>query len=486
MDLKTKVIKSTGWFTAIRLWTQALSWGVSLILARFFLSPEDYGLFGMAMGMIAFFELFQEMGLGAAIIQRQDISRRQVNGVFWVVMSTSFFLFLSTFFAGNVAAWFYDEPRLVWLVRALGLMFLLNALGTVPFSLLSKEIDFRRRSLAEAISVTLSVGVSIGLAYYGYGFWALVGGQLFRFAVKNIGLCVLCRWAPSFDASFVGMKDILKFGLHTSGANAVKTLSPITNTMIIAKVLGSSALGFYSMAGTVGTNPLHKLFTSVITQLSLPIFSKLQNDDVQLKKYFLKISKYLALIGLPSQIGMILVGADLIIVLLTDKWMPILELFQVFCLGGIFYILPLPSSPVLTARGKPNIVFWFQVISSIVMVIGCVIGVQFGLRGVALTWVVTFPTLRTCLLLLSLRELRLSPVEYVENIKGPLMATILMAVAVLSVRDFALIGMEPLIRLIIGVTVGAVVYGSMLMLLDRQLVPEFRNIASEMFSRSRA
>ena len=484
-SLKTKAIKATGWYTAVRIWTQVLSWGVSLLLARVYLSPEDFGLFGLALSMIAILELFQEMGLGAAIIQKQNISRSQVNGIFVVIFSIGVVLLVCSFVAGNIAAWFFDEPRLVWLVRVLGFMFLLNAVGTVPYSLLSKELDFRRRSLSEAMSVTLSAGVSIYLAYQGFGFWALVGGQLFRAAVKNIGFCVLVGWHPSLDVSFVGLKDTLKFGLHISGASGLKTLSGIVNTMIVAKILGSGALGFYSMATTLGTNPLHKLFTSVINQLSLPIFSKLQNDVPHLGKYFLKISKYLALIALPSQVGMFLIGADLILVLLTEKWMPILELFQYFCIGGIFYILPLPSSPVLTARGKPRIVFWFQALFAVIMGVGYLLGAQFGLGGIGLAWFLTFPTLRAFLLLLSLKELNLSPLDYFKNIQEPILATGLMTFAVFCARDFGLMGADSIVRLISMVIIGAGVYAVSLMVLDRRLVPEFKDIASEMFSRAR-
>ena len=482
MDLKTKAIKGTAWYTAVRLWTQSLSWAVTFLLARFYLSPEDYGLFGMAMAIIAVFELFQEFGLGSAIIQRQDISRQQVNAVFWIVMTISFALFLLTFWAGNLASWFYDEPRLTWLVRSLGIMFLLNAVGMVPYSLLSKEIDFRRRSLAEAAGVTLSVGVSIGLAYYGYGFWALVGGQLVKFVVKNFSLCLLCKWVPSLDVSFVGMKQILRFGLHVSGANGVRTLSSFINTLIIAKILGSSALGFYSMATSLGTNPFHKLITSVITQLSLPVFSKLQSEDVELRKFFLKISKYLALVALPSQIGMLLIGEDLVIVLLTEKWLPILELFEVFCITGIFSMLQLPSVPVLAARNQTKIVFNFQVYSSVALGIACLVGVQWELHGIAMAWLIVFPITRLISLNLALKELKLKPIDYIEDIWSPLLGTMVMAASILSLNHFWISEMEAMTRLVVDVITGALVYGCLLVVKDKPLLEEIKGIVQALLS----
>jgi len=483
MELKTKAIKSTGWYTANRLWTQGLSWGVTLILARL-LSPAEYGLFGIAMAVIATMELFQQFGLGAAIIQRQNLSKQQINAMFWIAVVPGFILFLLTFLVGDVIARFYDEPKIIWLLRILGFMFFLNALGVVPNSLLSKAIDFRSRSIAESLAVTISVFISVSLAYLGFGVWALVGGQLVRFTVRNLSLCVLCRWRPSFEVSFQGMKEVLGFGLRVSGANAVKVFSHFVNTLIIGKLLGSSAVGLFAMANAVGTNPLHKLFTSVLSQISFPIFSKLQDDVVELRKYFLKITKYLAMVALPAQIGLTLVGQDLIVVMLSEKWLPILELFQVFCINGIFYIVYLPMTPILTARGRSSTVLRFQIFSAVVTGIAVLLGAQRGLSGVAFGLLLTFPCLRTILLIVSLHEIKLSGMRYIQNILTPLFATIVMGIAVIGSQYFLAQEMGHIQKLILSVGVGSITYGVMIFGIDRRLGLEIKNILEEMFSRS--
>src|SRR5687768_14177820 len=140
MDLKTKAIKSTVWYVGTRVWVQALSWGVTLVLARL-LSPEDYGLFAMAFTVITFMELFQEFGLGVSIIQRPNMSKFQINAIFWLLAGASILIVVFTFLGAEFASRFYEEPRLVWMIRILSLSFLFNSLGVVPYSLLTKEID---------------------------------------------------------------------------------------------------------------------------------------------------------------------------------------------------------------------------------------------------------------------------------------------------------------------------------------------------------
>ena len=144
-SLRTRAVKSAAWYGATRLWGQLISWAVTVLLARL-LAPEDYGLYAIALSVLAMVELLQEFGLGTALIQRQDLTRAQVSAVFWVVASTSLLLTGLTMVAAGAISRIYGEPGLAWPLRLLCLTFLLNSLGTVPYSLLTKNINLRRRS----------------------------------------------------------------------------------------------------------------------------------------------------------------------------------------------------------------------------------------------------------------------------------------------------------------------------------------------------
>lgn len=486
MDLKARVIQSTAWFAVTRMWMQTASWAVTLVLARI-LTPADYGLFAMAQSVTTLLELLQELGLGTAIIQRQNLTKPQINAIFWIVAGVSLVLTVLSFFIAPVAAWYYEEPRLVWMVRMLGVTFLLNSLGTVPYSLLTKEIDFRRRSLAEAFGVIVSIGASLALAYLSYGVWALVLGQLVRVAVRNVALLLFCGWIPTLNVSFLGVGEAMKFGLRVAGASIAKTSSTLASTLIIGRALGGNSLGLYSMADSLGTsNPIHKFSTSVINQLSLPVFSKLQEDEVELRKYFLKISKYLAMLALPMQVGMTLVAPDLVPVLLSEQWLPIVGLVQAFSLGGIFFILPLPSAPLLTARGKAQKVLRISVVTAGIIIAAYAVGVQFGLLGVAVAWLIAFPVMRLWLLVESLKEIGLSFVTYVKNILCLIAATLTMAVVVLSLRVVFSQLDGPVGRLVLEVSTAVLVYVSVLHITDRGLSTEVRSLVQGILVESRA
>ncbi|MGH7279086.1 MAG: lipopolysaccharide biosynthesis protein [Candidatus Rokuibacteriota bacterium] len=486
MELRTRAIKSTAWYAGIRVCLHAVTWSVGIVLARL-LSPADYGLFAMALAAIAFFELFQEFGLGTAIVRHQKLTAGQINAVFWIIFSASVGVTALAFVAAPAAARVFDEPRLVWMIRALGLTFLLNAVGMVPYNLLTRDIDLRRRSLAEAAGTIVSAGVAIAVAWHGHGVWALVAGHVARAFVRNTGMLVACGWFPGSHVSFDGIRKVLRFGMHVAGSGIVATLAGVLNRTVIGRFLGGHDLGMWEMAGSLGRrNPVHKVSTSVINQLSLPVFAKLQSNDDQLRRYFLRISKYLAVLSLPMQVGMALVAHDLVELLLTAKWLPMVPLLQAFCIGGILSVLPLPSAPLLTARGRADAVFRVATVSGVVLSAAVLVGVQWGLVGLITAWLLVSPALRAWLLLLSLREVKLSVGAYLAGIAPAGLAATAMAVVILGLRLLVASSLGLIERLAFDVCIGATVYVATLLLLDRRLGPEMKIIASELLAPSRA
>jgi PST family polysaccharide transporter len=474
------MVTSAAWYAGTRAWMGLVQWAVGILLARLLL-PQDYGLFAMALSVIAVLELLQNLGLGTAIIQRQDLTPRHLNAVFWIMLGVSLAIAVVAVGGSVLAAHVYGEPRLIWMVRLLALSFVLDAVGLVPYNLLTKEIEFRGRSLAEALATVVSAVTALVCAYLGFAFWALVIAHLARSVVRNAGMLMAARWWPGLDVTFTGMRSVVGFGLRIAGAQVIYTLSGATQTAILGRLLGAVDLGYYSMASSLGKrNPLHKVSTSVINQLSLPVFSKIQTDDVQLRRHFLKVSKYLAALAMPMQLGMALVALDLVLLLLTDKWLPIVTFVQIFAVGGILDIMPLPSTPLLTARGKSQLVVKVATVNAISMTLVYLIGVRWGLMGVAAGWLVGHSMVRSFLLYLSLREIGLSVGRYLETLYSPILASLAMVGVMLSLRGFIPGAAGSVEHLLVTVAVGAVSYAIVLLLLDRGFWMELGGIVREL------
>ena len=483
-NLRVRAIKSTAWLLTFRLGSQLITWAVSILIARF-LTPADYGLFAMALTVVASIELLRELGLGAAIIQRHDLTAEHLNTIFWIVALVSMVLVAVLWISAEAAAAFYAEPRLVWVLRILGITFLLNVIGFVPYSLLTKEIEFRRRSMAAMMGAVSSSVVALSLAYTGYGVWALIIGQLTNAAILNAALVVSAWWLPGFRLSFRNIGEILKFSLRLAGVSVIGLCSPIANQAIVGRFLGGPALGLFTMAETLAEAP-HKISSAVIHQLSLPIFAKLKSQETELRKYFLTITKYVALAAFPLQVGMALVAQDLVVVVLTAKWAPMIGLFQVFCVGKLAHILALPPQPLLVARGRAGALLKLNVVAATATAAAILLGTKVGLLAVGIAWLIAFVLLKVVMLLLALREVGIRVRTYIDYIRPSLLATIAMSAAVLIARYVGATGSTAIQRLAFEVILGALVYVAMLLIVDRKLVSEVKSIIQDMFASSRA
>ncbi len=482
--LRARAVKSAAWYGATRVWGQAISWTVTILLARV-LTPQDYGLFAIALSVLAFLELLQEFGLGTAIVQQQDLTPQQVNAVFWIVATTSVALTAVTFVAAGPISAFYGEPRLAWTLRVLCLTFLLNSLGMVPYNLLTKDINLRYRSLAEACGVATSAVVALLFGYHGYGIWALVLGHLARALILNTALAILARWLPSFDVAFQGMRRVMTFSLQVAATQILSSFNLALQTMILGRLLGGGAVGLYSMGQSLAEGP-HRVSTAIINQVSLPVFSNLQRNDALLKVYYLKISKYLAAVSLPIQAGLLLTAADLIPLLLSDKWGGIVTPFRLFCVESAIVVMTLTSSPLLTARGRPDLLFRVSLLSVFLQVMAILAGAPFGLAAVVAARLLAIVILRSSVLVLGLRELGFSVLAFLQNLLSPVTATGLMAVAVLLADFLPLPNAGRLEHLAIRVVVGAVAYPIALLFLDRNLGSDVKTMARDLFSASKA
>ncbi|HXH83275.1 MAG TPA: lipopolysaccharide biosynthesis protein [Candidatus Tectomicrobia bacterium] len=477
-ELRTRAVKSTAWYSVTRLGIQAVGWATAILLARY-LSPADYGLFSMSLAVIALIELLQELGLGVAIVQRHDLSRPQINALFWILTGLSLAVATVAVLVAPWAAAWYEEPRIAGLVRVLAAALVLHAIGLVPYNLLTRELEFRGRSLAEAAGTIVSALTAVSAAVLGHGVWALVAGHLARALVRNAALLAAARWRPGLSVSFAGLRDVLRLGLNVSGANLVGTVGGVVRTSVIGRFLGGHDLGLYEVAASLGQrNPLHKVSTSVLNQLSLPMFSKLQRRDDDLRWYFLRISRYLALLALPMQVGMAMIAHDLVLVVLTEKWLGAVPLLQVFCLGGILSVLALPSTPLLTARGRADLVFRRTTVGTLVSLGALLAGVPFGLTGVIVAWALTYPLLRLWLLVQSLLEAGVPAARYLATIAPAAGATAAMAIALLLARWLGVPWPSPYHGIVGEVVIGAVAYALALLALDRRVIAECRMVAA--------
>jgi O-antigen/teichoic acid export membrane protein len=454
--VRNQVIKGVFWLASAKAIGQVLTWIISIVVVRL-LSPQDYGLMGMAILFTGFLLLFNELGLGSAIIQRQDLQKDQLSSLRWVVFVANVALFLAIAAIAPWVAAYFNEPRLVSIVRALGTSFVVNGIGLPSAYLLQRNMEFKKKASAELFGSLVGAVTTLVLAVMGYGVWSLVLGSLALNAGSNLAYCVFAPPILSHAFSYRRIQDFVGFGFKIAVSRVLWYVASNADFMIVGRVLGTVQLGFYSLAFQFSSLPLDKLVT-LITQVAYPSFSAMQNDDKRLRASYLEITSAVALITFPIFIGLALVAHDAIEVFLTSRWLPVVVPMQLLCVVSCLRAVENLNAPLLVAKGQGGLLLRNGFAQAAVMPATFYIGAQYGIAGVAWGWLIVRPVLFVIMTAWSIRVVGLSFFKYLGGLKHATAGSLAMVVAVLLCRTLFLAMASPKVDLAVSTIVGVLVY----------------------------
>lgn len=350
--LKQQTIHAFKWNFAGNLLVKGGSFIISVVLARL-LSPEEFGVLGMAMVFIGISNALVDVGFSSAIVNKQDVSQLQLSTVFYVNLGLSIFLF-SLFFilSPNISA-FFGVTSLENVVKVLAFVFVFNAFGQVQRSILTKNMRFDSITKISVIALILSGISAIISSIYGLGIWALVIQQLSLALFTSLLLWIFSSWKPAFLFSLSSIKELFQYGINLFGATVINNLFLRVDSLIIGKLFSSSTLGLYSRSlsfqniiNTLSTNGLNVLF---------PAFSKMQEDLPRLQSSFTKIFSVVSLISVILSGFFWLVAQPLFLILLGDKWALSAGYFQILMVVGFVYPCSVIMVQTIKAMGRSDI-----------------------------------------------------------------------------------------------------------------------------------
>src|SRR2546425_5412650 len=241
-------------FGGYRFLTQAISWAATVAVARI-LQPEDYGLMALASLFTGYVEVFSELGLGAAIVQRHEVTRQDLSSHFWFSLLVGVILTVLTIPVAYATAWAVHDPRVVPITEMIAVLFVVGGLTVVPFNLLLRELRFAAIGASQLVSATVASLSMLWFASHGFGVWTLVlGTVLVRLATLAM-VFALSGWRPTFHFSISEVRLSLRFGVHVAGSRSMFYIFQKADKFIVGKVLGAGALGYYSFALDLASAP---------------------------------------------------------------------------------------------------------------------------------------------------------------------------------------------------------------------------------------
>ena len=288
-SLKDKTVSGVGWSAVDAFLGQGISFLVGIILARL-LSPSEYGLIGICTIFTFVLSGIVDSGFSNALIRKKDTTNEDYNTMFITNMVMSFLLYLLLFFSAPIIARFFGRPELVSLVRAIGLILIFQALSITQVTILTKRIDFKTKTKASVVATALSGVIGVGMAFYGFGVWSLVGQQLSNKLVYTVCLWILNKWWPRLKFCADSFHYMWGYGWKLMLSGLLNNIWNQLYHVVVGRFYSPETLGQFSRSREYA-NLLSANFTSIVQRVTFPALSEIQNEKERLKTAYRKVIK---------------------------------------------------------------------------------------------------------------------------------------------------------------------------------------------------
>ncbi len=360
-----------------------LNFAAAAILARL-LGPRDFGLVGMVLGVTAVVGVFKELGLSTATVQRDTITQQQVSNLFWINVAFSGLLGLICAGLAPLTAWFYHDHRVMGIMLALSITFLLTGSTVQHQALLSRQMRFQALAVIDVISITIGYFSACILAWVGAGYWALVIQQV---AIAGCALpmtWVISRWRPHLPSRNSGVRPLISFGAHLSVADFVARFSESSDSILLGRFYGAEPLGLYSRAQVLLGRPIQQVLTPINSVL-IPVLSRLQSDPERYRRNYMQAYGGLALIVFSFSGLCVALASPIVLVVLGPKWAGVIPLVIGFALVAVSGPLSLICAWIYESQGRGSDQLRNHTIAGVITIASYIIGLHWGPVGIIMS-----------------------------------------------------------------------------------------------------
>jgi O-antigen/teichoic acid export membrane protein len=475
--MRSRVLRGLGWKLSSQIVLQVTRLAVGVILARL-LTPSDYGLAAMVLVFSGLVLIFADLGLGAALVQRLELTELDRSTVFWTSLGAGLLCTTIGIAAAGPLAAFYGQPEVQPLFIVLSLSFVVTSLATIQSALLTREMNFRALEIRRMVGALLGAVIGITLAAKGYGAWAIVAQQTAVALTSTVLLWAFLPWRPRFVFSRTSLRDLGGFGARVFGTRFLFFLNRNTDNLLIGRFIGPAALGAYSVSYNVMLVPFEQI-AGPVQDVLFPAFARLQDSPERIGSAWIRVNRLVGAISIPSLLGLIVVAPDFVHVVLGDKWSAATRVLQILAWVGLLQSLQRLNSSILMARDRTAELLRYSVIVLVASVTAFVIGLQWGLVGVAAGYAISSTIVEPYYTWITGRAIGISFWTFVRSLARIAQASLAMTAAVLAAR-IALTGagLPAAATLGICILVGLAVYVPLCLWREPAITDEIRQLVS--------
>lgn len=375
-----KTFNSFKWSAIERIIAQFMQLFVVVVLARI-LGPQAFGLVALIMVFISIAQVFIDGGVLIALVRQDSCTERDYTTAFYFNIAIGLLTYAILIIIAFPLSGFYEDERIKSLLILMGSSLLFNALSIVQKARLTRELDFKTQAKASIISVFIAGLISIVMALYNYGVWALVVQYITMSFISTSILYYYSPWHPKGKFSSESFKRLYGFSYKLLLSGLIDTIYKNIYPLIIGKFFNATSVGFFNQARQLSSVPATTL-TTIIQRVTFPLLSKHQNDENKLDKDYLLMLRMSAAVIFPIMIGLSLISDSLIVLLLGKEWFSIIPYFCILCWAYSFYPVHAINLNLIHVKGRSDIFLRLEILKKIVATIILIISLEFGIKGI--------------------------------------------------------------------------------------------------------
>lgn len=381
-SLKSKTISGLLWKFAERIGAQAITFIISIILARL-LKPSDYGAIAILLVFITIADVFVNAGFGSALIQKKDADDLDFSSVFYFSFIFSIFIYLVIFLAAPFVANFYNMPVLQPTLQVLALRIPVAGINSVQQAYVSRNMQFKKFFYSTLSGTAASAVVGIFMAYNGYGIWSLVGQYLSNAVINTIVLFSVINWRPQLVFSWQRLKSLFSYGWKLLLSGLLDTGYQSLNSLLIGKFYTPADLAFFD-TGKKFPMVIVTNINSSISSVLFPALASEQDEPEKVKAHTRKAIQISSYIMWPMMLGMAACADSIVSLVLTDKWLPAVPYLQIACITYGLWPIHTANLQAINAMGRSDIFLKLEIVKKFVGISILIFIMQYGVLAIAL------------------------------------------------------------------------------------------------------
>ncbi len=472
-SLSSQVRSAVIWRSGSQILAQIVQWSATFLVIRI-LAPADYGLFAMTQVVLFLLNMLNGYGLASGLIQQADVSRQQIRQLFGMLILVNVVLATGQLLIAPVAGVYYHQPIVTDMLRVQALIYLTTPFTALAYALLSREMEFKRQARVNIIASISSASAALGGALAGLGVWTLVLAPLVLFTVRAVGMTIAAKslMRPSFD--FRGAGHLARYGGVMAAGQLFWFFESQADVLIAGRSFNPHWLGIYTTSLF-----LTQIFVSKVVpplnEVAFSAYARIQNDAGAVARAFAHSTRIIMVAALPFYCGLAATAEPLVLTVLGDKWREAIPVVRLLALAMPLMTMQVLFAPACDARGRPGISARNGATGAVILTTAYLIGVNWGLMGLAWSWVLAYPLYLGISLKRSLPVIGLSLRALAEAVSPPATAAIGMGFLVVAIDGF-LPPMLPPLRLVVLSGAGVITYLGWLATFSRSVLGEITEL----------